>query len=165
MTLQYPIADSARLALLDPCPMAGSEMTARQAAGGPVNLALEWVRPNTEEASLFEEAAQAALASGFVQVYQDARGQPVLAVTFWRREPVEEQLDVLQGLEPVQPSASESGTSQEDLTPILPVVPTEVRGIEDRIVGAGDAPVRSKGRPKSREETRQLGLFSDDDLI
>lgn len=162
MTLQYPIADTARLALLEPGPFAGSEGAARRLAAGPVSLALEWVKPDGDEAERFEDAARDALSAGYVQVYQDARGRPVLAVTYWRREVVEEQLDALANLGgmPDAPNAA----AREDLTPILPMVPSDVRGVEDRIVEPGDKPKRSKGRPRSREQTRQLGLFGEDDF-
>jgi hypothetical protein len=164
MTLAYPIAHTAQEALYADCPQVGHAEAAARRAGGPVSLALEWVRPTAEEAEAAEEAVRNGLAAGYAQGYQDARGAPVIAVTYWRIEPVELELAGLEGTEtPVEdPDAP---------TPILPVDPRLVRPTDDRRpltaeeVEADPEHLvkRSKGRPRSQADVRQGDLFGSDD--
>lgn len=83
MTLQYPLAPNARAAL-------DSEVTARTIAEarelnkGPVELIADFVRPTPAEREEMQAKADRGIARGFVQVYEDAKGNPVIAVSFWK---------------------------------------------------------------------------------
>jgi hypothetical protein len=83
MPLLYPIANTARAALEEE----GGARTvaeARELAGGPVTLVSEWLRPQPAEREEIEGKAQAGVARGFVQFYENDKGQPVIAVSFWK---------------------------------------------------------------------------------
>jgi len=83
MPLLYPIAKTARAALEED----GGARTvaeARELAGAPVTLVSEWLRPQPAEREEIEGKAQAGVARGFVQFYEDAKGKPVIAVSFWK---------------------------------------------------------------------------------
>jgi nicotinamidase-related amidase len=83
MPLVFPIASDARSAL-------AAEATARTLAEAalraaqPVVLVSEWLRPTPSEQAGLQSALDRATASGFVQLYEDDRGRPVIAVTFWK---------------------------------------------------------------------------------
>ena len=83
MPLSFPIALSARAAL-DEDRAARTIAEARELAGGLVTLVSEWLRPNPAEREEIQVKADAGVARGFVQLYEDAKGRPVLAVTFWK---------------------------------------------------------------------------------
>ncbi len=83
MPLQYPIASTARAAL-DAEGGARTIAEARELARGPVTLVSEWLRPAPAEREEIQGKAQAASARGFVQFYEDAKGRPVIAVSFWK---------------------------------------------------------------------------------
>jgi hypothetical protein len=83
MPLQYPIAKTARAAL-DAEGGARTVAEARELAGAPVTLVSEWLRPQPAEREEIEGKAQAGVARGFVQFYEDAKGKPVIAVSFWK---------------------------------------------------------------------------------
>ncbi|HOY77694.1 MAG TPA: hypothetical protein PLN33_07800 [Hyphomonadaceae bacterium] len=83
MTLQYPLAPNARAAL-------DSEVTARTIAEarelnkGPVELIADFVRPTPAEREEMQAKADRGIARGFVQLYEDAKGNPVIAVSYWK---------------------------------------------------------------------------------
>lgn len=83
MPLQFPIAPSARAAL-DTEGGARTVAEARELASGPVTLVSEWLRPQASEREEIEGKAEAGVARGFVQLYEDSKGRPVIAVTFWK---------------------------------------------------------------------------------
>jgi hypothetical protein len=83
MPLQYPIAKTARAAL-DQEGGARTVAEARELAGGPVTLVSDWLRPQPAEREEIEAKAQAGVARGFVQFYENDKGQPVIAVSFWK---------------------------------------------------------------------------------
>jgi hypothetical protein len=83
MPLAYPLAPDARAAL-DAETDARTIAEARERAGGPVTLVSEWLRPTPGEAEEMRGRAEAGLSRGFVQIYEDAKGRPVIAVTFWK---------------------------------------------------------------------------------
>ncbi|HVY87558.1 MAG TPA: hypothetical protein VG942_01725 [Hyphomonadaceae bacterium] len=83
MPLQFPIASTARAAL-DTEGGARTVAEARELAGGPVTLVSEWLRPQAAEREDVQGKAEAGIARGFVQLYEDAKGRPVIAVTFWK---------------------------------------------------------------------------------
>lgn len=83
MPLLYPIAPNAREALN----AEGGARTiaeARELAGAQVELISDWLRPQPAEREEVQGKAEAGIARGFVQVYEDAKGNPVIAVTFWK---------------------------------------------------------------------------------
>jgi len=83
MPLQFPIAATARAAL-DAEGGARTVAEARELARGPVTLVSEWLRPKPAEREDVQGKAEAGIARGFVQLYEDAKGAPVIAVTFWK---------------------------------------------------------------------------------
>ncbi len=85
MPLQFPIAPTARAAL-DAEGGARTVAEARELARGPVQLVSEWLRPQPSEREEVQAKAEAGIARGFVQLYEDAKGNPVIAVTFWKPE-------------------------------------------------------------------------------
>jgi len=83
MPLLYPIAPNARAAL-DAEGGARTIAEARELAGAPVELISDWLRPQPAERDEVQGKAEAGIGRGFVQVYEDAKGRPVIAVTFWK---------------------------------------------------------------------------------
>jgi hypothetical protein len=83
MPLQYPIATNA-LEALDADTGARTVGEARELARRPVTLVIDWVRPLPAEREAMQAKADAGIARGFVQLYEDAKGQPVIAVSYWK---------------------------------------------------------------------------------
>lgn len=83
MPLSFPLAETARIALAAETG-ARTIAEARELAGGPVTLVSEWLRPTPSENEEVQGRAEAGVARGFVQLYEDAKGRPVIAVTFWK---------------------------------------------------------------------------------
>lgn len=119
MPLVFPIAATARQAL-DAEDGARTLAEARMCAGAPVALVLEWLRPEADERAAVQARAEACLARGFVQIYEDTRGQPVIAVSFWKPEPGE-------GRRPPVPAATPAAPA-EDHTDDLYFVKQKARG-------------------------------------
>ncbi|MBI1359733.1 MAG: hypothetical protein GC155_05545 [Alphaproteobacteria bacterium] len=84
MPLIFPIAATARAALDEPEKAARTLAEARELAGAPVTLVSEWLRPAPAEHEEVQGKADVGVARGFVQLYEDAKGRPVIAVTFWK---------------------------------------------------------------------------------
>jgi hypothetical protein len=83
MPLLYPIAPNARAAL-DAEGGARTIAEARELAGAQVELISDWLRPQPAEREEVQGKAEAGIARGFIQIYEDAKGRPVIAVTFWK---------------------------------------------------------------------------------
>ena len=85
MPLLFPIAASPRDAL-DAGPDTGARTIAeaRELAKGPVALVSDWLRPSPAEGEEMQRKAEAGISRGFVQIYEDAKGRPVIAVTYWK---------------------------------------------------------------------------------
>lgn len=83
MPLLYPIAPNARAAL-DAEGGARTVAEARELAKGPVELVSDWLRPQPSEREEIQGKAEAGVARGFVQLYEDKQGRPVIAVSFWK---------------------------------------------------------------------------------
>jgi hypothetical protein len=83
MPLLFPIASNARAAL-EAEGGARTVAEARELAHGPVTLVSEWLRPQPAEREEMQGKAEAAIARGFVQLYEDSKGRPVFAVSFWK---------------------------------------------------------------------------------
>lgn len=85
MPLLFPIASNPRDAL-EAAPDAGARTIseARELAKGPVALVSDWLRPGPAEGEELQRKAEQGIARGFVQIYEDAKGRPVIAVTYWK---------------------------------------------------------------------------------
>ena len=83
MPLLFPIAPSPREAL-DAEGGARTVAEAREIVKGQVALVTDWLRPLPSEREALQGKADAGVARGFVQLYEDAKGQPVIAVTYWK---------------------------------------------------------------------------------
>jgi len=83
MPLIYPIASNAREAL-DAEGGARTIAEARELAKKPVTLVSDWLRPQPGEQDAMQAKAESGIARGFVQLYEDAKGRPVLAVSYWK---------------------------------------------------------------------------------
>ena len=83
MPLLFPIAANARAAL-DAELGARTIAEARELAKGPVTLVTDWLRPQPSERTDVQGKAEAGIGRGFVQIYEDAKGNPVIAVSFWK---------------------------------------------------------------------------------
>lgn len=85
MPLLFPIASNPRDALdADPDTGARTIAEARELAKGQVALVSDWLRPGPAEAEDMQRKAEQGISRGFVQIYEDAKGRPVIAVTYWK---------------------------------------------------------------------------------
>ena len=83
MPLAFPLAADI-LSALDSLKFARTIVDARELAGEPVTLVSGWLRPSEEEHASLRARLEAGVTQGFVQIYEDAKGRPVAAVTFWK---------------------------------------------------------------------------------
>lgn len=83
MPLFFPIAPNAREAL-DAAAGARTLAEARELARTDVSLVSDWLRPRADELETVQAKADAGVARGFVQFYEDAKGRPVIAVSYWK---------------------------------------------------------------------------------
>jgi len=128
MPLLFPIAPSPREAL----ETEGGARTiaeARELVNGPVALVTDWLRPQPGEREALQGKADAGVARGFVQLYEDAKGQPVIAVTYWKP-----------GAEPAPPlkpprTAPQAAEPAEDHTDDLYFAKPGARGKRKRKAG------------------------------
>ncbi|MFT3722612.1 MAG: hypothetical protein QM773_03410 [Hyphomonadaceae bacterium] len=107
MPLLYPIASTARSAL-DAEGGARTIAEARELAKGPVELVSDWLRPQPNEREEIQGKAEAGVARGFVQLYEDKQGRPVIAVSFWK--PVTGVKTKPRKAKPEKPKAAEDYT-------------------------------------------------------
>ena len=86
MSLAYPLAQSGEDALKGVGQAARTRYEAEDLAGETEILSLEteWLKPATADLPALMKQAESGEAKGFMQVYEDADGMPVLAVTFWK---------------------------------------------------------------------------------
>jgi hypothetical protein len=140
MPLQYPIAANAREAL-DAEGGARTVGEARELAKGPVTLVIDWLRPQPAEREAVQAKADAGVARGFVQLYEDAKGQPVIAVSYWKP-------DRAGG-----PKAKKAKTKAEK-----PATPAEDHTDDLYFTKPG---MKAKRKPKGRDPN-QLDLFGPD---
>jgi hypothetical protein len=83
MPLHYPLAPNARAAL-DSEVGARTIAEARELASGPVELVSDFLRPAPADREHVQARAEACISRGFVQLYEDAKGNPVIAVSYWK---------------------------------------------------------------------------------
>ena len=86
MSHAYPIGKTARDALKNAKAAARTRYEAEDLADGLAIKALEteWITPFVKDLPKMLEQAEANPGHGFVQNYEDADGNPVLAITFWK---------------------------------------------------------------------------------
>ncbi|WP_084398804.1 hypothetical protein [Henriciella aquimarina] len=86
MSLAYPLARTADDALTGAGQAARTRYDAEALAGDTPVLSLEteWIKPDADALPALLKQAEAGEAKGFIQTYEDADGQPVLAVTYWK---------------------------------------------------------------------------------
>ena len=86
MSHAYPIAPDARAALSASETAARTRYEAEAAAqdGHIDSLATEWLTPSASEISAWLARAEESPGRGFVQQYENADGNPVFAVTYWK---------------------------------------------------------------------------------
>ena len=83
MPLVFPIARDA-LSALSGTLRARTLAEARALAEEPVSLVSDWLRPDEAQHARLKASLEAGAALGFVQLYEDAKGRPVAAVSYWR---------------------------------------------------------------------------------
>lgn len=83
MPLAFPLAVDI-LSALESGKLARTIADARELAGEPVTLVSGWLRPTEDEHAALRTRLEAGVTQGFVQIYEDAKGRPVAAVTFWK---------------------------------------------------------------------------------
>ena len=86
MSHLYPIAETAEDALERATLAALTRYDAEALAEGHniLKLETEWITPASDDVVGIMEAADAGPGKGFVQRYEDEKGAPVLAVTYWK---------------------------------------------------------------------------------
>jgi len=86
MSLAYPLAISADAALKAGGDAARTRYEAESLAGDTPILSLEteWLKPDAADVQSLIKEAESGEAKGFIQIYEDADGKPVLAVTYWK---------------------------------------------------------------------------------
>ncbi|MDZ4761968.1 MAG: hypothetical protein SGJ21_12950 [Alphaproteobacteria bacterium] len=142
MPLSYPIAKDARAAL-DAVEDARTIGEARERAGRAVTLVSEWLRPLPAEAAEIGVKTDAGLPRGFVQLYEDARGRPVIAVTFWK---------------PAEAASRPSAASRKRRAGATPAGKPALKDHTDDLYFAKAS---SRTKPSARTpDPRQLDLFA-----
>ncbi|MFN3212842.1 MAG: hypothetical protein ACE37M_07050 [Henriciella sp.] len=86
MSHAYPLGKTARDALKNAQAAARTRYEAEDLAGDVAIAALEteWLTPSVKDLPKMLEQAEANPGHGFVQNYEDADGNTVLAVTYWK---------------------------------------------------------------------------------
>lgn len=86
MSHLYPIAETAADALNEAKLAALTRYEAEALADGREILCLEteWLSPKGDNLNEIIDAAEAGPGLGFVQHYEDEKGAPVLAITYWK---------------------------------------------------------------------------------
>ena len=93
MSHAYPLGKTARDALKSAKAAARTRYEAEDLADDVAIAALEteWLTPAAKELSKILEQAEANPGHGFVQHYEDAAGNTVLAVTYWKLDKAKKQ--------------------------------------------------------------------------
>lgn len=144
MPLQYPIAANA-LEALDADTGARTVGEARELARRPVTLVIDWVRPLPAEREAMQAKADAGVARGFVQLYEDAKGQPVIAVSYWKPDSADGAKPRKAKTKPEKPSPPAPDTAEDHTDDLYFTKPG----------------MKAKRKPKERDPN-QLDLFGPD---
>jgi hypothetical protein len=154
MSLAYPLAQSGEDALKGVSQAARTRYEAEDLAGDTEVLSLEteWLNPATADLPALMKQAESGEAKGFMQVYEDADGMPVLAVTYWK----------LGG--PVKPKTAAAKAAAPEAAETKPK-PQKPKG--DEIDHTDDLYFRHgrtrKARRKPQSDPRQMDLFVSPD--
>lgn len=149
MPLLYPIAKTARAAL-DTEGGVRTVAEARELAGSPVTMVTDWLRPKPEEREEVEAKAQQGIARGFVQLYENDKGQPVIAVSYWKPT---------SGVKTKAPPKGRKAAKAEE--PAEPVAPDPAEDHTDDLYFAKKG-AKAKRRKKAADPN-QLDLFAGPD--
>ncbi|WP_084420900.1 hypothetical protein [Henriciella litoralis] len=155
MSLAYPLAQSGEDALKGVGPAARTRYEAEDMAGDAEILSLEteWLKPATADLPALMKQAESGEAKGFMQVYEDADGMPVLAVTFWKLGA------------PVNPKPAKAETKTAPASPETP--PKQEKPKREEIDHTDDLYFRHgrtrKAPRKPQSDPRQMDLFVSPD--
>lgn len=151
MSLAYPLALTAMDALKGAGKAARTRYDAEELSEDRrvVSLETEWLKPDPDEVTALVKQAEAGEAKGFIQVYEDADGAPVLAVTYWKLgEPVARTAKKAEPEAPPKPARPEKKPkADEDHTDDLYFRHGRTR----------------KSRRKKHVDPRQMDLFTRPD--
>ena len=86
MSHLYPLAETALEALTEDRPAMRTRHEAERRAGAATVLKLQtdWISAGELDADMLAGRAGTGLTQGFVQTYEDEKGEPVYAVTYWK---------------------------------------------------------------------------------
>ncbi len=147
MGLAYPLATDARAALdADDDRFFQTLGEARIKGGERVVLATQWLKPEPDQVDALRDKADAHLGRGFVQIYENADGETVLAVSYWK-ELTEDQAEAV---------ASESARRKAEAA-VEHTTDTYFTKPEERRKRFG------KGKTRPRLDPRQLDFFRGPD--
>ncbi len=107
MSLTYPIADNGTDALTAPLGHARTKSSARREVGRSVTFETEWLKPDPAQLEAWQGDIQTAISNGSAQAYESDKGQPVIAINYWKPQaqaPVEVK----------RPMAGESTEKRDD---------------------------------------------------
>ena len=115
MSHAYPIGKTARDALKNAQAAARTRYEAEDLVDDVAITALEteWLTPSAKELPKVLEQAEANPGHGFVQHYEDANGNTVLAVTYWKLAKTPKKPKPKP--EPIKPTAPEEEDHTDDL--------------------------------------------------
>lgn len=91
MSTAYPLAKDGQQALKSPGELARTRYDADALAGEVSILGLEtdWLTVSTKEKATLLAQADEGRSAGYVQLYENADGSPVLAITYWKTNTAE----------------------------------------------------------------------------
>lgn len=154
MSLAYPLAMTVEEALTGAQKAARTRYDAEVLAEGQSVMALEteWVKPGPDDVAVLLKQAESGEAKGFIQIYEDADGAPVLAVTYWKlgapvagKQPTPAKVDKPKAEKPAR--TEKAGKAEEDHTDDLYFRHGRTR----------------KSRRKRHVDPRQMDLFTRPD--
>lgn len=153
MSHLYPLAETALEALAADRPAMRTRAEAERRAGAAevVKLQTDWLSASDIDDETKARLATAGLSQGFVQTYEDEKGEPVYAVTYWQ---IDRPLD-----------ASPPPAAPPPAKPAKPKPKAKPKGEEDH---TDDLYFRG-GRTRKRKrrvhvDPRQMDLFVSPDM-
>lgn len=113
----YPLARTARDAVAAAERAARTRADAVDAAGGDtvIDLETEWLTLDSDEVDDMLDKADAGPGHGFLQRYEDASGNIVLAVTYWKLAPAT-IINPIPASEDTPPATTTTAVEEEDHT-------------------------------------------------
>lgn len=152
MSLAYPLAASADDALTGANAAARTRYDAEELSEDRAILSLEteWLKPAASDVSALLKQAESGEAKGFIQVYEDADGSPVLAVTYWKLGPSQARAKAEKPAPKTEPQKAEKAETAK----------TELDHTDDLYFRHGRT---RKSRRKKHVDPRQMDLFISPD--